>query len=225
MLDGTRTTKSVKAPDGDGPTGRIKLGTESNGGFRHITVRRCQFTHCRGLALETVDGAAMEDIRVSDLTMTDICNAPIYIRLGDRMRAPEGFHPSSVDDIRISNVHVEDADSRYACLIAGIPGHPVTNVRIKNLYVKFRGGITLQDVEEQRNTNPFFFSKTKSKPYPEPSAHGIQPAWAFSISHAKDIRISNCQLETASYDERPPVSLVDTEGVRIRKTVMKNEGR
>ncbi|MCR4603828.1 MAG: right-handed parallel beta-helix repeat-containing protein [Prevotella sp.] len=222
MLDGTCTTKAVKAPDGDGPTGRIKLGTESNGGFRHITIRRCVFTHCRGLALETVDGAAMEDVRVSDITMTDICNSPIYIRLGDRMRAPEGFHPSTVDDIRISNVHVEDADSRYACLIAGMPGHPICNVRIKNLYVLFRGGITMRDVEEQTGTNPFFFSKTKNKSYPEPSAHGIQPAWAFSICHAKNIRISNCQLETSSFDERPPVSQNDTEGVRIRKTIMKN---
>ena len=50
LLDGTRTTNSLRAPDGDGPTGRIKLGTESNGGFRHITIRRCTFTHCRGLA-------------------------------------------------------------------------------------------------------------------------------------------------------------------------------
>lgn len=88
LLDGTRTTHTLKAPDGDGPTGRIKLGTESNGGFRHVTICRCSFEHCRGLALETVDGAPMEDIRVSHLTMHDICNSPIYIRLGDRMRGP-----------------------------------------------------------------------------------------------------------------------------------------
>ena len=128
MFDGTRTKNVEKAPDGDGPTGRIKLGTESSGGFRHITIRRCTFTHCRGLALETVDGAEMKDIRVSDLKMTDICNSPIYIRLGNRMRAPEGFHRSKVSDIRISNVHVTDADSRYACLIAGVEGRPVSNV-------------------------------------------------------------------------------------------------
>ena len=118
FYDGTCTTLVEKAPDGDGPTGRIKLGTESNGGFRHITIRRCRFTHCRGLALETVDGAAMEDVDVSDLTMHDICNSPIYIRLGDRMRAPEAFHPSTVRNIRIRHVKVTDADSRYACTSA-----------------------------------------------------------------------------------------------------------
>lgn len=221
LLDGSRTTQTEKAPDGDGPTGRIKLGTESNGGFRHITVRRCTFTHCRGLALETVDGAEMKDIRVSYLTMHDICNSPIYIRLGDRMRAPKGFHPSKVSDVRISHVRVIDADSRYACLIAGVEGHPVRKVRISNLYVQFRGGLTLKDVEEQRGRNPFFIPEAR-KPgqvgearYPEPSAHGIQPAWGFSISHAEDILLKNVRLETIRPDERPVYHFVHTRNVRI----------
>jgi len=222
FLDGTKTTFKDKAPDGDGPTGRIKLGTESNGGFRHITIRRCTFTHCRGLALETVDGAAMENIRVDDLTMTDICNSPIYIRLGDRMRAPKGFHPSTVNDIRISNVQVTDADSRYACLIAGLENQPIRNVTIKNLDVQFRGGLTLKDVEEQRGSNPFFFHNGDTRPrrgvvnYPEPSAHGIQPAWGFSISHAENIKLKNVRLETIQPDERPPYYFEDTKNIKIK---------
>ena len=59
MLDGTFTTNVKLAPDQDGPTGRIKLGTESNGDFRDIIIRNCRFKHCRGLALETVDGSQM----------------------------------------------------------------------------------------------------------------------------------------------------------------------
>ena len=221
LFDGTCTTLVEKAPDGDGPTGRIKLGTESNGGFRHITIRRCRFTHCRGLALETVDGAEMRDIRVSDITMNDICNSPLYIRLGDRMRAPEGFQRSKVSDIRIRNVHVTDADSRYACLIAGVEGYPVRDVRIKNLYVQFRGGLTMKDVEEQRGRNPFFIPEARrpgqlgEANYPEPSAHGIQPAWGFSISHAEDIRIKKVRLETIRRDERPVFHFESTKNIRI----------
>ena len=220
MLNGTRTTLTEKAPDGDGPTGRIKLGTESNGGFRHITIRRCKFTHCRGLALETVDGAEMRDIRVSDLTMIDICNSPIYIRLGNRMRAPEGFHHSKVSGIRINNVHVTNADSRYACLIAGVENHPVRKVRIKNLSVQFRGGLTLKDVEEQRGCNPFFIPEARKSGqlgeanYPEPSAHGIQPAWGFSISYAENIRLKNVHLETIHPDERPVFYFNNTKNIR-----------
>ncbi len=229
LMDGTRTTHETKAPDGDGPTGRIKLGTESNGGFRHITIRRCAFTHCRGLALETVDGAAMEDIDVSDLTMTDICNSPIYIRLGDRMRAPEGFHRSTVDGIRIRNVSVKDADCRYACLIAGVEGQRVRNVRIENLTVQFRGGLTMADYEEQRGMNPFFVPSAR-KPsergeanYPEPSAHGIQPAWGFSIMHAENIRLKNIQLETLQHDERPWLYQRDVSKVKMKKVRINGE--
>ncbi len=53
-------------------TGRIKFGTESNGGFRNITVSNCVFDKCQGLALETVDGAILEDISISNITMRDV---------------------------------------------------------------------------------------------------------------------------------------------------------
>ena len=226
LIDGTCTTLCEKAPDGDGPTGRIKLGTESNGGFHHITIRRCNFTHCRGLALETVDGAAMSDINVSRLTMTDICNSPIYIRLGDRMRTPEGSPFSTIDGISISNVNVVDADSRYACLIAGVKGHRVSNVRIKNLYVQYRGGLTLSDFKEQRGRNPFFIPDARKagelgeSNYPEPSAHGIQPAWGFSISHAENIKLKNVRLETIHPDERQPFYLSETRNIRSRRVIV-----
>jgi len=169
LLDGTRTTHTLKAPD----------------------------------------GAPMEDIRVSHLTMNDICNSPIYIRLGDRMRGPSTLPPSSVKDIRISHVRVTDADCRYACLIAGLEGHPVRDVRISDLTIGYRGGITLDDVAQQRGCNPFFYEparKDKSRgvrSYPEPSAHGLQPAWGFSISHAEDITLRRVRLSTATPDERP----------------------
>ena len=222
LIGGTLTTHVTHAPDGDGPTGRIKLGTESTGGFRHITIRHCRFTHCRGLALETVDGAPMEHIRVSELIMRDICNAPIYIRLGDRMRAPEGTPPSNVNDVRIRNIRATDVDSRYACLIAGIESHPVRNVRIKNVDIQFRGGLTLKDVEEQRGHNPFFYEKGRTESrrgvvkYPEPSAHGIQPAWGFSISHAENIRLKNVRLETILPDERPKFHFNNTKDIRVK---------
>lgn len=212
LLDGSFTTSTTAAPDGDGPTGRIKLGTESNGGFHNITIRNCTFNHCRGLALETVDGATMENIRVSDLTMNDICNSPIYIRLGDRMRAPENFPPSKVRDILIQRVKVTDADSRYACIIAGVKDNPICDVVIEDLSIDFRGGITLEDVREQRGSNPFFFGGKgaaritrggEKSGYPEPSAHGIQPAWGFSISNADDIQLIRVKLSCLQPDERP----------------------
>ena len=222
LLNGSLTTMTTTAPDGDGPTGRIKLGTESNGGFRDITIRNCRFNHCRGLALETVDGAVMENIEVSDITMHDICNSPIYIRLGDRMRAPDDFPHSKVKGITIKRVHVTNADSRYACLIAGTEGNPIKDVLIEDLSIDYRGGITLDDVREQRGSNPFFFGGKgearisrggEKSGYPEPSAHGIQPAWGFSITHAEDIHLNRVRLSCLQPDERPWLYKSDTENV------------
>ena len=90
LLDGTYKRTVKQAPDRDGPTGRVKIGTESEGDFRNITIANVVFDRSRGLALESVDGAHIEDIAISNITMREVSNAPIFLRLGSRMRAPEG---------------------------------------------------------------------------------------------------------------------------------------
>lgn len=214
FLDGTRTTKTEKAPDRDGPTGRIKFGTESNGGFINITVRDCRFNHCRGLALETVDGAPLKNVKVSNLTMNDICNSPIYIRLGDRMRGPKDLKPSLVKNIKISNITATDVDSRYAILIAGLDDHPVKDVKISDVSVQFRGGLTMDDYKNQRGTNSFFYKEGGN--YPEPSAHGIQPAWGISLINAENITFRNTKLTLMNPDERPMVAQKNTKNIVIK---------
>ena len=209
VYNGTFLTNITAAPDRDGPTGRVKLGTESNGGFINITVRNCRFKRCRGLALETVDGAPMENIIVDGLEMEDIWNSPIYIRVGDRNRGPESLPASSAKNITISNVNVKGCDSRYALLIVGLEDSPVENVTLKNIHIQYKGGLTLQDVRTQKGSNPFFFGRNGG--YPEPSAHGIQPAWGVSISHARNIQFKNVTMELLSPDEREKVFLSDVE--------------
>lgn len=209
-MDGTKQTTVTIVPDKDGPTGRIKLGTESSTAFKDILVRNCRFNHCRGLAIETVDGAPLENVEFSDITMNDICNSPIYIRLGNRMRSPEGTPPSKIDGVRINNVTVKDADARYACLIYGMEGNPIRNVSISNLTVEYRGGLTMQDYKEQRGRNTFFSSRNENT-YPEPSAHGIQPAWGWSLQHIDGIRLENIKMSLMNPDERPEVYKVDVK--------------
>ena len=209
FIGGTKTTAITAAPDRDGPTGRVKLGTESNGGFRDITVRNVTFKHCRGLALETVDGAVMENIKVSHLVMDDICNSPIYIRIGDRMRGPKDLKPSVARNIEISDVVCTNCDARYALLIVGQPGNPIENVTLKNINIQYRGGITLNDVKTQNGANPFFFGRNGG--YPEPSAHGIQPAWGLSMQHARNVTFKNVNMTLMNPDEREKIFLDDVE--------------
>ena len=115
LLDGTYK-RAFRNPNGSfSPTGRIKFGTESNGGFKNITISNCVFDYSRGLALETVDGALLEDVTISNITMRDISNAPIFLRLGARKRGPkEATTVGALRRVILSNVVVYNADPRYA---------------------------------------------------------------------------------------------------------------
>ena len=118
LLDGT--FKPYTDKEKSNPTGRIKFGTESNGGFRLFTISNCVFNHCRGLALETVDGALLEDVSISNITMRNVGNAPIFMRLGRRMRGPSTIPIGQLRRVNIDNVVVSNADNKTGVLISGI---------------------------------------------------------------------------------------------------------
>lgn len=200
LYDGTMQKNNLFAVDRDGPTGRIKLGTESNSAFRNITIRNCHFEHCRGLALETVDGALLENIIVKNITMNDICNSPIYMVLGTRMRAPKGTSDSRFRNVKIKNLVATDCDSRYAILLSGQPGNMLENIVMKDIDISFRGGLSAEDVLTQKGANDFF--QKHAPGYPEPSAHGIQPAWGISAKHIRGLKFNNVKLRLMNPDGR-----------------------
>ena len=159
MLDGSykKFAADVRVPH----TGRIKFGTESNGGYRNITISNCVFEGCQGLALETVDGALLEDITVTNLSMRDIVSAPIFLRLGDRMRGPDNTPVGTLKRVIISNVVCSNSVSRLGSIISGIPGRLIEDVKISNIQVLHQGGGTKEDAAYQ----PPEYEDT----YPEPT--------------------------------------------------------
>ena len=205
LLDATYKRNVKEAPDRDGPTGRIKFGTESNGGFKNITIANVVFDHCRGLALETVDGGLLEDVSITNITMRDVTTAPIFMRLGKRMRGPAGAAVGSLRRVNISNVVAYNADLRYASIIAGIPDHHIEDVKLSNIRIFYRGGgkKELADLQlPERETN-----------YPEPSMFGETPGYGFFIRHARGVSLSNVEISYLNDDFRPPFVLEDVNGV------------
>lgn len=201
LLDGTYKRNVKEAPDHDGPTGRLKFGTESNGGFKNITISNIVFDHCRGLALETVDGGDLEDITINNLTMRDIVNSPIFLRLGSRMRGPKGTPVANLRRVQISNVVVYNADPRYASIISGIPGHNIEDVKLTNLRIFYQGGGTAAQAA--------FDPPEKEVNYPEPSMFGDIPAYGFFIRHVNGIELNNVEVSYARADMRPAFVLKD----------------
>jgi polygalacturonase len=206
FLDGTYK-RSGPPPDRNGPTGRIKIGTESEGAFRNITISNCVFDYSRGLALETVDGAELEDISITNITMRDIANAPIYVRLGQRMRAPKGTPIGSLRRVNISNVVVYNADPRYASMILGTPGHSIEDLKLSNIRIFYAGGGT----REQSAIEP----PEKETEYPEPYRHGLMPAYGFFIRHAKNVEMTDVQVSYMQDDLRPAFVLEDVKGAEF----------
>jgi len=206
FLNGTYK-RSGPPPERNGPTGRIKIGTESEGGFKNITISNCVFDYSRGLALETVDGAQLEDVSISNITMRDIANAPIYVRLGRRMRAPEGVPVGSIKRVNISDVTVYNADPRYSSMIMGIPGHDIEDLRLRNIRIYYAGGGT----KEQAAIDP----PEKETEYPEPYRQGEMPAYGFFVRHVKGLEMSNVQVSYLKDDARPAFVLDDVKGAEF----------
>jgi polygalacturonase len=204
LLDGTFQKTQVKAPDNEGVCGRIKLGTESNGGFRNITIANCVFEHCRGLAIESVDGAIIEDVTIDNLAMRDLTTSPLFIRLGRRMRAPEGTPVGAIRRVNISNVVVSQANAPFASIVAGLPEAPVEDVRISNLTVVHGGGGTAADAQRQVPEH--------ADHYPEPSMFGVTPGYGLFVRHVRNLEVHHADLRTAPTEGRPAVVLHNVDG-------------
>lgn len=211
VLAATWQLDEPQAPDHGGRTGRIKFGTESSGGFRNIAITNCIFEHCRGLALETVDGGQLEDIVISNITMRNIVNAPIFLRLGARMRSPEGTPVGTMKRILINNVNVWNADSRYASIISGVSGACIEDVTLSNIHLYYKGGFSEED---GKRTVP-----EQEKAYPEPWMFGTIPAKGFYIRHAKNITLDGVRFHYEQPDGRPLFVMEDAEGVEFVNTL------
>lgn len=202
LLDATykRIGPDYKAPR----NGRIKFGTESNGGFRNITVTNCVVDNCRGIALETVDGGVLEDITISNIAMRDITDMPFFLRLGSRMRGPKGLPVGQLRRVLISNIVVSNAESKQAAFISGIPGHYIEDVKFDNIYIQHRGGGTRESaaiaVPEIENV------------YPDPERFGPMPSQGFFIRHAKGIDMRDIEIKALQEDHRPAFVLDDVDG-------------
>jgi polygalacturonase len=190
------------------PTGRIKFGTESNGGFKNITISNCVFSYCRGLALESVDGALLEDVTISNITMRDITNSAFFLRLGDRARGPNQPSPGTIKRVHIDNVVVYNCNPHFSSIISGIPGHDIEDVRLSNIQIVYQGGgpkqlATSQPAEVEHD-------------YPEPRMFGMIPAYGFYIRHVKGLEMANIKLSFMDTDYRPAFILEDVKGAEFQ---------
>ncbi len=198
-----------KVPDHEGPTGRIKFGTESNGGFINITISNCVFEYCRGLALETVDGAIIEDVSIDNITMRDVTNSPLFLRVGARMRGPSGTSTGKLHRVTISNISAYNADAHFACLLAGLPGYNIEDVKLSNIHIWYR---PMDSATTRIQTTVPEYAQT----YPEPAKMGVMPSYGFFIRHAAGIELNDVHIRYLGEETRPAFYIEDVKNITLR---------
>lgn len=203
LLDGTYIPEKV-----NWVCGRFKLGTESNGGYRNIALSNCTFMYSSGLAFEEVDQGVMENVVVNNITMSHVHHYPIYITTGCRNRGPkERTTVSSGADIQISNVIADDVDSLAGIIITGMPGHPLRNIALSNIRIKYRGGGTADLAKREY--------REQSTHYPEPRFSGPTPAYGLYARHVDGLDINHVTFSTEKPEYRPAVILEDVRNESI----------
>jgi len=205
FLDGTYQPEAV-----NWVCGRIKLGTESNGGYRNITISNCTCMWSSGLAFEEVDQGRMENICVTNIAMEHVHHYPIYITTGCRNRGPkEVTQPSSARNIQISNIIATDCDSLCSIIVTGMKNEPIRNVWLSNIRLTFRGGGTKdlanRDYREQ-GTN-----------YPEPRWAGPTPAYGLYTRHVEGLHVNDVTFRYERPEYRPAIILDDVCDVTLNQ--------
>jgi polygalacturonase len=200
LLDAT--LKPLPATEEADRTGRIKFSTESNGGFRNITVSNCVFHACQGIALESSDGALLEDVAFTNIAMRDIVTPPLFFRLNRRMRGPEGRAVGTLKRILIANLVCSNAESKWSSVLSGVPGHSIEDVKIDNVYIQHRGGGSRAEAEVPEQETD----------YPDPNKFPAMPSSGFFIRHVKNIEMSNVEITGLEPDARPTIVLNDVAG-------------
>ncbi len=189
----------------------LKCGTESCGDFRNIAFSNCTLIGGMGMrhgnpgiALYTVDGGALQDIVVSNISMRDV-GIPIAILRGNRDHCTVGGGPGAAGNIQISNVRASGA--KLPSVIAGIPGAPVVGVRLD--------GISISTAAARTGPGSLTEIPEKTKDYPDPTMFGALPAHGMFVRHAKDIVMRDVRFDCPADELRPALVADDAEGLRL----------
>ena len=206
----------------------IKFGTESLGGFKNVTIDniRIKDTFRSAIAIESVDGAEIENVQVSNVHAVNTGNA-IFIRLGHR----SGEQPGYLRNVTIKDMYVEVPFDRpdinydlrgpavtffhnpFPSSISGIPGHDIENVKLENIEIVYPGratrGIAYMSVSRLKDV------LENEKGYPEFTMFEELPSWGFYVRHVKGIQMHNVKLRLQEDDFRPAFVFDRVSDVRL----------
>jgi len=199
----------------------FKIGTETHDNFDTILVTNCHFYSASdkvleraisGIAIESVDGAHLTNILVTDVTMEGV-RAPLFVRLGhrggnsERTRQVEPRVPGRIDGVIIRNVTAKRALLESS--ITGIPGHRVRNIALENIEIEYEGGGPAGWVTD------LVPDEEVIRRYPEALMFGRLPAYGLYCRHVEGLRLQNVTMRYLSQDARPMLVCEDVRNMIV----------
>jgi len=207
----------------------IKFGTASHGGFRHIEIRHVKIydTYRSAIALESVDGGILEDVRVEDVVATNTGNA-LFVRLGHRnQKSP----PGSIRDVTIKGLRVEVPAGKpdkgyemegppvdgphnfFPAVIVGMAGYPVEGIRLEDVEIVYKGfedkGVAFVGLDSLGRV------PERESDYPEFSMFGELPAWGLFVRHVNGLELRHVVLRREQGGFRPAMVFDDVQRLSI----------
>jgi polygalacturonase len=149
----------------------VSIGSETAGGVRNVTVRRCQFEGTEnGIRIKTArgKGGLVENIVYEDLTMKDVVGAITITTYYPRIPATDAAQALTPQTPRFQNIRITNlkaTSAKSAGVIVGLPESLVRDVTLKNvqigaattgLAIRNADGVRLKNVRVRAKEGPPF---------------------------------------------------------------------
>jgi hypothetical protein len=212
----------------------IRIGCESFGATRRLTMRDCTFTDCQGgIKIESAGGQTHEDLSFSNIEMMKVCQ-PIMV-LASRFafskhhqtRRPPIGH---IRNVRFEHIKAVVGDGgilrsksewvapfkRFCMAVVSGPGSRIENISFSDIDITFPGGGTAEqasrlDVGELLEA--FDYLKW-AVPF-----DGELPASALYLRHVKGVRLENVRFAVEKPDARAFIAGDDVQGLTLQGVV------
>jgi len=196
----------------------LKFGTDSEAPFRRVLARNLELggpaagmpalrrrSAESGISWESVDGGTVEDVLATGIDIVR-AQSPLFLRLGDRGRTRPGRprpRPGKLRRIVYDRIR-GDEDGPRGSYFAGLPGHPIEDVVIRDLRLKVNAAHGHAPAESA-------VSQFEGV-YPDAAMIGsLAPAYGLWTRHVRNLTLERVAFVPASPDPRPMIETLDTK--------------
>ena len=189
----------------------VKIGTDTQGDFRNILVRRCRIggleTDPSGLkhpgadsavSLEMMDGGCVEKVLLTDLEVTGAFS-PVFMRLDDRGRVKPGEKapgPGTLRYAALTHWRGRDCGPRGSYLL-GMEGRPLEDLLLWDIHLRQKASVKPLTAPEEIGDMHLVY----------PDAHMIDPAdapaYALWARHVRTLTVKDLMVTPEGEEKRP----------------------